>query len=381
MIDTRPHICIDATCIVLDGKGATVYAVSLLKELLYLAQNRARFSVFMRTEAISLLNISSSNWSIQGVKVKSAHLWHLFTLPRLLVKLKPDLLHILGEAVFTWLSVPYLLTVHELPHLYHKKTLNTNQSLYQHLSQHLTKILLPGTCRRAAHLLAISRSTAIDLVREFQVHSQKVTITYEAADIRFFQAKSQPVSDWCRTLPRPYLLTFATGDRREVPEQVVQAFGLIASQIPHHLVIAGRCSDWQKSTLTKAAVQLDCLERLHFTGFVPDTDLPVLYRDADIYIEMSRYEGFGLQVCEAMATGTVAIASDVASLPEVVGNGGYLVPLGHSTMLADKLLTLLTDSIKIQRLSKLAQQQAAQFSWHKCATESWAAMEKILNNT
>lgn len=400
--DTRPHICIDATCIVLGGKGATVYAISLLKALQRLSPP-ARFTVLIRQEAVSLLEISSPYWSIQAVNVKSSHLWHLLALPGLLAKLKPDLLHILGEVVLPWLPIPYLLTVHELPHLYRQKVRNRNgwgrgargkeksslfpnsckkfnQSLYHSLSQYFTEIFLPATCRRAASLLAVSQSTAIDLVQEFQVSPQQISITYEAADIRFFQVNLQPISDWCKSIPRPYLLTFATGDHREVPQQAVQAFGEIASQTPHYLVIAGRCPDWQKSTLVKTATKLGCLERLYFTGHVPDDDLPFLYCDADIYIEMSCYEGFGLQVCEAMATGTVTVASDVAALPEIIGQGGYLVTLGDSTMLADKLITLLTDSSQIQRLSKLAEQQAALFSWDKCARESWAAIEQILTN-
>jgi len=135
---------------------------------------------------------------------------------------------------------------------------------------------------------------------------------------------------------------------------VVEAFGMICCSQSHRLVIAGRCPQWQKSTLVETAVKLSCLEKIHFTGYVPDDDLPVLYRDADIYVEMSRYEGFGLQVCEAMATGTVVVASDVTSLSEIVGSGGYLVPLGDVSILADKLLTLLTDSVQIKNLSKLA---------------------------
>jgi glycosyltransferase involved in cell wall biosynthesis len=237
--------------------------------------------------------------------------------------------------------------------------------------------MLP-TCRRATHLLAVSKSTAIDVEREYRINPGNINITYEAADIRFFQAESQ-FSEWCETLPRPYILVFATGDRREIPEVVVEAFGKISSQIPHHLVIAGRCPEWQKSTLVETAAKLGCLEKLYFTGYVPDRDLPVLYRDADIYVEMSHYEGFGLQVCEAMATGTTVIASDVASLPEVVGDGGYLVPLRDVTILADKLLTLLMDSIQIKYLSKLAQEKAAQFSWDKCARESWDVIDTIIS--
>lgn len=385
MINNLPHICIDATCIVSDTKGASVYAISLLRELHALTLD-ARLTILMREEVagIKSLNfLSNKNWSVKEVRVKSSHLWHLLTLPQILAHIKPDLLFVLGETLLGWLPIPYILTVHELPHIYNKLVRRRQQSLHHYLSQLFTQILFPSTCSRAAHLLTVSKNTAIDIEREFDISSEKISVTYEAADSRFFQA-SQLVSDWCTNIPRPYILIFATGDNREVPEQVVQAFSTIlqtSHSIPHYLVIAGRCPDWQKLTLVETAVKLGCSERLYFTGYVPDDDVPVLYRDADVYIEMSHYEGFGLQVCEAMATGTAVIASNVASLPEVVGNGGYLVPLEDVTMLADKLLTLLTDSDKAKELSQLAQKQAAKFSWDKCAKVSWRVIQEVLRNT
>lgn len=373
----QPLICIDATCVVLNTKGASVYALSLLKALQKLV-HQSNVIVLMRQETVSLLEIQNANWSIHSVNFKSTHFWHLLVLPRLLAKLKPELLFVLGETPLAWLPVPYIITVHELPHLYYKLVGNKNISLYKSLSHILIHMLLPSTCRRATHLLAVSQSTATHVVKEYEIEPQNISITYEAADTRFFKAEFQ-LSDWCKAIPHPYILIFATGDAREVPEFVVQAFGMIANQVPHYLVIAGRCPEWQKSTLSEMAVQLD-LEKIYFTGFVPDDDLPVLYRDADIFVEMSRYEGFGLQVCEAMATGTTVIASDVASLPEVVGNGGYLVPLRDVNMLANKLLTILTDSTQAECLSKLAQQQAAQFSWDKCAFESWAVINTVMQS-
>ncbi|MGF1673949.1 MAG: glycosyltransferase family 4 protein [Rivularia sp. (in: cyanobacteria)] len=378
MIENLPHICIDGTCIVTDTKGASVYALSLLTALQKLSLP-IRFTVLMRQETINRIKINNPNWKIKGVTIKSTHLWHILTLPRILRRLDTDLLFVLGETPLAFVPIPYILTIHELPHLYRKLVGNTNKSLYHRLSQRLTEIFLPSTCRQAAHLLAISRSTATDLQREFQISRQKISVTYEGADIRFFQTESLTSSSYFKGIPHPYLLTFATGDKREVPEQVVRAYGECNSQILHHLVIAGNCSELQKSTLVETAVKLDCLDKLYFTGYVPDDDLPFLYSNADIYIEMSRYEGFGLQVCEAMAAGTAVIATEVASLPEVVGDGGYLVELGDTLALIEKILFLLKNPTELQKISNLAQQQAAKFSWEKCALETWNVIGKFIS--
>ena len=377
MSDNLPHICIDATCVVTNTKGASVYAISLLTALQKLSPP-VRFTVLMRTEIINRIKINNPNWKIKGVTVKSTIPWHLFTLPRILSRLKPDLLFVLGETPLAFVPVPYILTIHELPHLYRKLVGITNKPLHHRLSHRLTEIFLPSTLTQAAHLLAVSQSTATDLEREFQISPQKVSVTYEGADLKFLRADSLTISSWFKSIPCDYLLTFATGDRREVPQQVVRAFGECASEIPHHLVIAGSCSESQKSTLVETAVELGCLDKLHFSGYVPSEDLPILYRNADIYIEMSRYEGFGLQVCEAMAAGTAVIATEVSSLPEVVGDGGYLVKLGDITALAQKILFLLKNPTELQKLSKLAQQQAANFTWEKCALLTWNVIDKYI---
>ena len=378
MNDNLSHICIDATCVVTDTKGASVYALSLLTALQKLSLP-VHFTVLMRSEAINRIKVDNPNWKIEGVTVKSTICWHLLSLPGILRRLKADLLFVLGETPLAFVPVPYILTIHELPHLYRKLVGNTNKSLRHCLSHQLTELFLPSTCRQTTHLIAVSQSTATDLEREFQISSQKISVTYEGADIRFFQTKSLTTSSWVENIPHPYLLTFATGDNREVPQQVVRAFGECNSRIPHHLVIAGNCSESQKLTLVETAFKLGCLDKLHLTGYVPDEDLPILYRNADIYIEMSRYEGFGLQICEAMAAGTAVIASDVASLPEVVGDGGYLVHLEDTFTLNEKILFLLKNPTELQKLSKLAQQHAAKFSWEKCAKETWNVIDKAIS--
>ncbi|MEL7225585.1 MAG: glycosyltransferase family 1 protein, partial [Cyanobacteria bacterium J06576_12] len=288
-----------------------------------------------------------------------------------------DLVHILGEGSVAWMPTPYIIAVHELPHLYRQKVGEFKRSLYASIGQSVSELFLPRTCRRATSILALSHSTADDLIQEYRVAAEKVSVAYPAANNIFFQVSNQERSRWCENLPQPYLLTFATGDRREVPSQVVEAFGQICRQVSHCLVIAGKCPDWQKSELIAIAKQQGCAERLYFTGYVPDAELPFLYRDADIFIELSRYEGFGLQVCEAMATGTDVITTDVSSLPEVVGSEGHLVALNDPSQLGTTIAKILTQP-KSHATEKSLCNQAATFSWDTCSQLTWLAMKSIV---
>ena len=371
-----PHVCFDATCVLPRGKGASVYALSVL-EALQTLNPPAKFTVLMRPQSIALLSDIPHNWSIRGVNVISSQLWHLFTLPILSASVRPNLLHLLNEVGVGWLGVPFLMTVHELPHLYNKVTKSAASSVFEYLSQGTMQLTLPGTCRRASHLLAVSVSTASDIVEQFGISPARITVTYEAAAHKFFNSSEAP-SPWCQALPHPYVLAFATGDRREATEQVVEAFGAIADRIPHTLVFAGHCPDWHQRRIREQAARLNCMSRVHFTGFVADVDMPALYRHAVAFLEISLYEGFGLQVCEAMASGTVTISSNVSSLPEVVGDAGYLVPVGDCAKLADTILMVIQNTHAAKQMGHLARQRARQFSWEKCALETWSVIEKSL---
>jgi glycosyltransferase involved in cell wall biosynthesis len=109
---------------------------------------------------------------------------------------------------------------------------------------------------------------------------------------------------------------------------------------------------------------------------VPEDKLPALYRGARAFLFPSRYEGFGLPPLEAMACGTPVVASAMASLPEVVGEGGILVAPDDVAGLAAALARLLTDDAFYQEKRQAALAQAARFSWETTARltlESYAA--------
>jgi glycosyltransferase involved in cell wall biosynthesis len=119
-------------------------------------------------------------------------------------------------------------------------------------------------------------------------------------------------------------------------------------------------------------------ERVRFTGYVPDADLPALYSGAQCFCYPSLYEGFGLPPLEAMACGTPAITSNVSSLPEVVGDAALTVDPTAVPDLAAALRRLLTDPAARQRYRACGLQQAACFSWDRTARATRAVYDAVL---
>jgi glycosyltransferase involved in cell wall biosynthesis len=103
---------------------------------------------------------------------------------------------------------------------------------------------------------------------------------------------------------------------------------------------------------------------------VDDTDLPALYAEALCFVYPSEYEGFGLQLCEAIAAGCPVLAARATCLPEVLGDGGETFGLDKSSELEELLVRIVTDAIFRQNLKNRAQERSKSYSWTRTAIDT-----------
>ena len=116
---------------------------------------------------------------------------------------------------------------------------------------------------------------------------------------------------------------------------------------------------------------------LRFTGYVPESDLPLLYNAAEVFVYPSVYEGFGLPVLEAMQSGLPVVTSNVSSLPEVAGDAAVLVDPGSPADLADAIGGLLSDPSRRAALRDRGIDRATEFSWERTARTVRACLERL----
>jgi len=115
-------------------------------------------------------------------------------------------------------------------------------------------------------------------------------------------------------------------------------------------------------------------------GRVTDSDLIGLYNLADVFVFPSLYEGFGFPPLEAMACGTPVVASNAASLPEVVGDAGLLVDPRDPEVMAEAIHRVLQDRDLAEELRRRGLERAQQFTWERAARETLAVYEMMLGN-
>ena len=171
-------------------------------------------------------------------------------------------------------------------------------------------------------------------------------------------------------LPRDigrFVLAVGTVEPRKDLPGLVRAFDRLAGERQDlGLVIAGP-SGWGGDALAEAIRTSPFAERVVRTGYLEDQSLSAVMAAASVLAYPSRYEGFGFPPLQAMALGVPVVATAAGSVPEVVGDGGMLVPAGDVDALAAALAVVLDDPGRRAALVERGEAQAARFSWESCA--------------
>ena len=135
------------------------------------------------------------------------------------------------------------------------------------------------------------------------------------------------------------------------------------------MVLSGQ-PGWLTQSLQRFLQDYPLKDRILFTGYVPQNDLPLFMNGAEVFVFPSLYEGFGLPVLEAMSCGTPVISSNCSSIPEIVEDAGLLIDPSDPQALAEQIIYLLKNPEERERLSEQGLKQAALFTWRESARKT-----------
>jgi glycosyltransferase involved in cell wall biosynthesis len=261
-----------------------------------------------------------------------------------------------------------IVTVHDLSYL------RVPECFPEPLKRYLNNAV-PRAVRRADLILADAASTQRDLADVYRVPPEKVKVLYPGVDARFRPDVAEDARTRVRgfTRGKPYLLSVGTLQPRKNYARLIEAF---ARLITHpalrfadlQLILAGG-QGWMSDEIYQAVDRLGLRERVLFTNFVSDDDLPALYAMATLLVYPSLYEGFGLPIAEAMACGAPVVSSNGSSLPEVAGDAALYFDPRDVDAMADTLQRALSDDALRADLRAKGFAQVKQFSWERAARE------------
>lgn len=266
-----------------------------------------------------------------------------------------------------------VVTIHDLIFLTRPETFKSGMRLK------LRKKTLYA-CRHADRIIAISRQTADDIVRFYNIDPARIEIVYQSIDPIFFHEVPSEARSAVRdrySLPESYVLCVGTIEKRKNQELLIKALPALDSSV--HAVIAGRRTPYADE-LEALARSMGVSHRVHFITGIPTADLPAIYQMAEVFCFPSVYEGFGLPIAEALASRVPVIAATGSCLEEAGGpDSVYISPDDH-VALADAVSRLTVDDDLRNRIIQRGFEYVGRFSDESMARNLMRVYNDVLQN-
>ena len=289
--------------------------------------------------------------------------------PERIRALKPDAFFgPAGSLPLRDVGVPTAITVHDLAIYRNREWFPARQPLS-------TGWIVPRSLRRADCLIAVSQNTKNDAEAIFDIPASRITVVPEAVSNAFRPLGPEDLAEARSRLKLPgrFILFVSTIEPRKNLTTLLEAWAMMRDR--PDLVIVGEWG-WRYELIRARMERLG--PGLHHIKGLDPADLPAVYNLALALAHPAWYEGFGLPPLEAMACGTPAIVSDRSSLPEVVGDGGLIVPADDPTAWTRALEAVVGDGRLAAELRSRGITRAAQFSWGRSAEMTWRAIESVV---
>lgn len=236
---------------------------------------------------------------------------------------------------------------------------------------------------QARTLITVSEFARRQLAETFGVPAERIFVTPEAPSPVFSPvAGPHPAARAlaARGIPDdPYFVYVGGFNPHKNVTGLVRAFAAASAGTNARLVLvgdyAGDVFHQDLASVRSAIAEAGVAERVHWTGFVPDEELRLLYAGALAVVLPAYEEGFGLPAVEAAACGAPCIATRESPLPEVLAGGGYFFDPHDAAQLADGMRRTLADPDGRARWASAARERAAKLSWHVTARATREALE------
>jgi glycosyltransferase involved in cell wall biosynthesis len=244
--------------------------------------------------------------------------------------------------------------------------------------------------RAADAVLTVSNHSKFDIVEHCSIPADQVFVTHCAVNDEYRPVNAPHKIRQVRqryNLPQKYIL-YVGGyySHRKNIHGVLSAYRRfleLSRLMQHKLVLAG-VDDAHAAIREEIHEMLNCRGldgQVHPTGFIPDSDLPTVFSEAEVFFYPSLYEGFGLTPLQAMACGTPVVTSNRSSIPEVVGTGAELVDPEDIDALAEALIRVATNAGLRRKLVKSGYRRAGLFSWRRTARRTLEVYERVLSGS
>ncbi|GAB4114340.1 MAG: glycosyltransferase family 1 protein [Candidatus Caldatribacteriota bacterium] len=375
------RIAIDLTLLPTQLVGVGSYAKNLIDSLAKY-DKKNKYFIFIKHEHSNIFEINQNNVNIIYQKNILRNkilrvLWEQFILPLYIKRLNINLLHSIHYTVPLFARCKTIVTFHDMTFfIYPEKHIFLKRIFF--------RLFIRISSWKANRLIAVSESTKKDIIK-FLGASNKIDVVYETVDSKYHPFKNESMTSMIRkkySILNKFILYVGTLEPRKNIIRLIQAYHNLLTKklINHQLVIVGK-KGWHYQEIFNMVNKLGLnkgRQKMIFTGYVPEEELPFLYNAADVFIYPSLYEGFGIPPLEALACGVPVISSNVSSLPEVVGDAGILIDPYNVQEISQAMFEILKNHKKKEQFRIKGLKRAEKFSNKNMAEGTIKVYEKTM---
>ncbi len=292
------------------------------------------------------------------------HIWDWWALPRFLAEQELDVFWSPANTAFPVRSVPQVVTIHD--------TLLQEMAKLSHLERLYHRRLVPALARRhATRVLTVSRHAAGRVRGVFGLPRERVFVVPNGASLpeRPFPDRAGACGYLRRELgiEPPFVYVLGARSWWKNTAGAIRAFALAVREHPDLRLVVSGLQPGVRAGMETLVRELGIQESARLFGFVDRRTRDTLYQGALLFLYPSLFEGFGLPPLEAMALGTPVIASDAASIPEVVGDAARMIDARDIEAMALAMSELFRDDQARERLTALGATRIGMFRWDTAA--------------
>jgi alpha-1,3-rhamnosyl/mannosyltransferase len=241
---------------------------------------------------------------------------------------------------------------------------------------------MPKTIERANHFITDSQFIKNEIIEILGVADKLVTVIPIGVTEQFKPRNRNeilPILDKYNLSDKNYILLVGSIEPRKNLKHFLEAYTNLPESLKKHFkVIHVGPSGWLNTQIHNKIKQLENKGQFKALGYLPENELVCLYAGAYVFAFPSIYEGFGLPPLEAMASGIPVLASNISSIPEVVGDCGVLTDPFDVDKMSFDLERILTDNQLRPILIKKGLERAKQFSWDNCVNQTLEVYKQVI---
>ena len=267
--------------------------------------------------------------------------WRLNVVSKLLKANKIDVFHGLSHVIpygIEKTGIPSIVTMHDLIFLRYPE-------FYKKIDRKIYESVYKSSCKRATKIIAISKQTKADLMQFLGTPAEKIEVIYQTCNICYYEKVTEKRKEEVKEkfgLPDQFILTVGTIEKRKNQLAILRA--VIAEKLDIPVVILGRPRPKEYLEEIKRFVNESGIQKqVMFIHNSNTSELQAIYQMAQVMVYPSFFEGFGLPVLEAQASGCPVITSNLSSLPEAGGEGAIYVDPSDFSAIGKSICNILDD--------------------------------------